>query len=408
MHQQTLSYPGTLFEEIREHLLSPAPDPVQLQDLLSMQLGLNKEDARLLIYQVVGQLNAALFPPITKLEIIHTEGCNLACTYCFEKNMIGYKKISPEITRAAIDLLIAYSLDEEMLNITHFGGEPTLNFKGIQLATEYAEQRVAALGKRLRFDMTSNGVLLNDEMVNYFAEHKISVLLSIDGLESSHNRYRVDRQGRGTFAQAMHGLNVLKRVQPWIGVKMTVMPEHAYRLFEDVVGLYERGVNQFLIGHATGISWSNAALAAFGEQWGKVFQWYRNRSHADLRISEFEQEPEEGAFFGCPAGRSSISVAISGQISPCSKIMGLNSQQLIGKLGDVFFGLTHFRNRTNLVTCSALKSACESKGIAESFQGGCFAVNYAEHGNLFQPSLQEHTVSLLKRAACIGCSTCAS
>ena len=84
-------------------------------------------------------------------------------------------------------------------------------------------------------------------MVDYFAQHKIKVLFSIDGLESSHNRYRVDKQGKGTFEKAMNGLKIMKKRQPYIGVKMTVMPQNVPDLFDDVVGLYEMRVNHFII-----------------------------------------------------------------------------------------------------------------------------------------------------------------
>src|SRR6266511_5819959 len=88
------------------------------------------------------------------------------------------------ITRKAIDLLIAYSRDADTLWITHFGGEPLLNFENIRFATEYAEERASALGKTVAFDITTNGTLLTEKSVEYFSRHGFKVLLSIDGLRS--------------------------------------------------------------------------------------------------------------------------------------------------------------------------------------------------------------------------------
>jgi uncharacterized protein len=95
---------------------------------------------------------------------------------------------------------------------------------------------------------------------------------------------------------------------------------------------------------------------------------------------------------------------VDGEISPCAKVLALDNRTLIAKLGDVHHGLTHLKNRYNLVTCSRLQSACEREGIAEDFRGGCFASNYQSRGDIFVPDRQDHRFSVLKRSACAGCS----
>ena len=400
--------PGsTVIESIQADLSSESPNLDETRTKLEQDLKLSSDEAQKLIYQVVTQLNAALFPPITKLEIIHTEGCNLACTYCFEKDMLGIRRMPLDIAKAAVDLLCDYSQNETNLYITHFGGEPTLNLAAIKNVTDYAEKKASLLGKTIDFHMTSNGVLFTESMVDYFAEHKINVLLSVDGLEATHDRFRLDRRGRGTFAQVMKGFALLKRVQPWVGVKMTVMPVNVPRLFADVVGLYERGVNQFIIGYATGIKWRDEEMVAYGEELRKIFRWYKETPRQDLRITDFDDDMST-TYFGCQAGRISITATVDGEISPCAKILALNNKQILSKLGDVRYGLTHLRNRFELVSCSQLRAACTTKGIADDFHGGCFASNYEDNQSLFQPSLQDHRFSILQRSACSDCTSCKS
>jgi uncharacterized protein len=275
----------------------------------------------------------------------------------------------------------------------------------VRYATEYAEERASSSGKAVRFDTTTNGIMLDEEVADYFSAHGIRVLLSVDGLEQSHDRFRIDKRGNGTFHRVLRGLAILKARQPWIGIKMTVMPQNVNALFQDVLGLHDLGVNQFIIGHATGVEWPAEAMAAYGEQLGRLSRWYAGRPHENLRVDCFDEIKEVG-FFGCQAGRHSIAVTIRGEISPCSKIMGFSSTKLLGKLGDVWHGLTHLRNRHELNHCSQLKAACEEQGIAQDFQGGCFAVNYGETGDLFKPSMREHTLTVLKRSACSGCAGC--
>jgi uncharacterized protein len=391
--------------KVHAALLADRPDPLQLENTIAQDLQLLADEVRRLIYAVVLELNKKFFPPVTKLELIHTEGCNLACSYCFEKNMLGYRRMPQNIAQSAVDILFDYSQDEIDLEITHFGGEPTLNFAAIRYVTQYSEAKALARGKSIHFTMTSNGVLIDEEMADFFAEHKIEVLLSVDGLEESHNNYRVTKRGLGTFQDVMKGLRILKTRQPHIGVKMTVMPDNCPRLYDDVCGLYDRGVNYFIVGHATGVIWTAEAMEVYAQQWTKLYQWHKETLRNDLTIEGLQGE-EFSPSFGCQAGRNSISVGVDGQISPCSKILGINSRELVSKLGDIQYGLTHFRNRLELASSAKVKSACESQGIDKEYSGGCFAANYEDNGDIFQPSLQEHTISLLKRSACAGCSSC--
>jgi uncharacterized protein len=389
----------TLAAEIGRVLLSDDPDASRLAHRLVRRATLSQADADRLIYHVAAELNARFFPPITKVELILTEGCNLACAYCFERPMRGARKMSPAVARAAIDLLVDYSGEEKTLDVTHFGGEPLLNFSTLAATTEYAEERAAATGKSIEFNVTTNGLLLDECIADYLAQHGIKALLSIDGTAPSHDRYRRDRRRRGTFDRSMASLKLLKTRQPWIGAKMTVMPENAARLFDDVRDLHDLGVNQFLIGHATGVPWPAEDIAVYGEEMRRLHDWYRQTSRDAVRITEFDDGANAPPHFGCQAGRDSLSISVTGEISSCSKVLALNNKQLIAKLGDVRYGLTHLANRAQFVSCARLRTACEALGIAADYGGGCLAVNYEESGDLFQPSLQDRAFSLLKRAA---------
>ena len=133
------------------------------------------------------------------MELILTNRCNLACRYCFERGS-SHAKTPADMSKStiikALDMFVDYSQRSNELSLTLFGGEPTIAFKSIKLAVEHIEQKLVNSGKKINFDMTSNGVLLSQEMIEYFSNHKIKVLLSIDGLKSSHDRYRI-RKNKG-------------------------------------------------------------------------------------------------------------------------------------------------------------------------------------------------------------------
>jgi len=406
--ERDFSQTKNFHDRITEALLSENPDPRDLIALIVQDRRVDERHAEQILREFVREINASLFPPVTKMELIHTEGCNLACQYCFEKDMLGYRRMPYEVGRQAIDLLFDYAGTSRQVNITHFGGEPMVNFDAVRAITEYAEEKAAAEGKNVTFSMTSNGTLIDVEKAKYMAAHRIMVLLSLDGLKTSHDKYRVDKRGRGTFDQAMQGFDALKRTQGWIGVKMTIMPDNAKHLYRDVLGLYALGVNQFVVGYATGIAWPEAEMNIYAEQWGRLYQWYREKPRDDLRITDFEDfdQGESQPTFMCQAGNDSITVAVNGEISPCSKVLAIDNRHLLMKLGDVRSGLTHVRNRIDLTTGAKLIAECNAAGITDAYQGGCWATNFSDNHDVFVPSGQDQRFKILQRGACAGCGAC--
>ena len=364
-------------------------------------LGISTEKSQRLLYKIILYANSSIFPPITKLDLILTTGCNLACKYCFEKNCKSQNSMENTTAKSAIDLLFDYSANESNLTILFFGGEPTLKFDLIKEITEYAEKLAVTRKKTIEFDMTSNGVLLNEEMTDFFSSHKIKVLLSIDGLKESHDRFRIDKSGNGTFERVIQGMKLLKKSQTWIGTKMTVSQENIANLYDDVLGLYELGVNDFLIGHATDMEWSLIDREKFNGQLKKLYSWYKNSSRNDIKLSGDIQiggnDPSKKSnSFVCEAGTRRICVNTNGEVSACGRVLALNNLQLLSKLGDVKYGIYNLNNRLDFVSGLKLRSACSKKGIANDYRGGCYAENYYENQDIFQPNIQEYLFSKIK------------
>lgn len=386
--------PVRIAEWFHRVLLNPCPDMSSVEaDLIGY--GQTEQTARRTIYETVLSINRTIFPPLSKLELLLTEGCNMACRYCFEQNILAdhiiRKRImSDAVIERSINLLFDYGEDQKEFAVTLFGGEPTLALPGVRRAVEYAEKRVASVGASCSFNMTSNGLLLSDEMIDFAADKKIKILLSVDGLAASHDAFRVDKGGQPTFARVIANLRKLKAKQPWIGVKMTIMPSEAPLLCENVRGLRDLGANQFVIGRATGADWPEEAQRAFVEQMAKLQDGMRDAPSADVRITDFEQEAAPTGLFGCGAARTGIAVNVAGEVSGCSRIISLESGVTVGKLGDVDYGLYCLKERLRAVGCSELAANCASLGIADEYRGGCFAVNYEDTGNMYAPSLLEH------------------
>ncbi len=134
------------------------------------------------------------------LHVAHD--CNLACKYCFagEGEYHGARGLMPfEVGRAALDFLIENSGTRKNLEVDFFGGEPSLNFEVVKKLVEYGRSIEKAAGKNFRFTYTTNGIILNDEIMEFCNREMSNVVLSLDGRREVNDRMRVFRGGKGSY-----------------------------------------------------------------------------------------------------------------------------------------------------------------------------------------------------------------
>jgi uncharacterized protein len=392
-YKQKVEYFAGLIEAT---LLDYAPDCQCVLEDLSRELQLSPSEARELLYSVVKKLNAASFPAVNTLEMVVTGDCNMKCDYCFARPL-SRRSMDVTTARKAVDFLIDYSRDSKNLSLIYFGGEPLLNLPVMLASSNYALEAAHRHRKEVSFSATSNCTLVTPRTAEELAAHHISILVSIDGLGNSHDRHRRDKSGLGTFSRVWEALQVLKETQGLVGVRMTVMPDNIAALWDDFMALVDTGVSLFIIGRATEQPWTAVDTVAFTEQLKRIRVWQKRSGRVDLRVQGIECRDAAG-FFGCSAGRQEVAVSPEGTLFGCSKIMSLSSNQTVGRLGDVYTGITNLRLRLELAICARLVENCEALGIAADYEGGCFASNYSETSDLFDPSRETFDYYKLKRS----------
>lgn len=141
--------------------------------------------------------------PIVKAMCLHmAHDCNLSCKYCFagQGEFNGPKGLMPfEVGKRAIDYLIANSKNRRNLEIDFFGGEPLMNFGVVKELVEYGDQEAKKHNKVFRFTITTNGILLDDEKIEYINKHMHNVVLSLDGRKEINDAMRPTINGRGSY-----------------------------------------------------------------------------------------------------------------------------------------------------------------------------------------------------------------
>lgn len=386
-------------EIVGSNLWSPNPEMPEIARQLREHFGFAGEEASEMLYAIYRDLNKRLFTPITDIELMLTEACNLSCAYCFEQKIIGAKHMSAEIGRRAVDFLFDYSFRRKKLRITFFGGEPTLNLPVIEAVLDYVAVKRRSTHKDVEFHMTSNGTLIDEGMARFLAERHVRVLVSIDGLKDTHDRFRMNRRGEGTFDTVIANAITLKKYQPWIGTKMTVMPETVESLYDDVKGLADAGINHFIIGAASGCDWPAEALETLRQHLTKIkgLCRKRNRGHRTMRVPQLEARLPRNPIFGCQAARSCVCITTHGEISPCARVLALNGRELVAHLGNLNSGIFKLHTRREMVMCRRLRENCTTLGLEKDFPGGCFATNFEESEDIFQPSLNQIHIRRVER-----------
>ena len=138
------------------------------------------------------------------LHVAHT--CNLNCSYCFasQGKYHGERAVmSLETAKRSLDFLIENSGTRRNLEVDFFGGEPLMNFDVVKKTVEYARQIEKEKGKNFRFTLTTNGVLVDDDVIDFANREMSNVVLSLDGRKEVHDRFRVDFAGNGSFDKTM-------------------------------------------------------------------------------------------------------------------------------------------------------------------------------------------------------------
>ncbi len=323
---------------------------------------------------------------LAALELNLTFNCNLICDYCFIRCKSPHERMSFSTARRAIDLLMERAAWPGV-NITLIGGEPLLEFKLIEKIVPYAEQAAWKRNLAITWSVTTNGTLLNEEILKFFARHGVSILLSIDGGPETHDRFRRTRNKEGTWRMIAGAIPLIKVYQPWLGARMTVSAEAVAKMREDFHQIVDMGINQFIIAPAQGAScWSKEQMQRFGLNLVKILQDYHQmkRRGVPVFIEEFEKDENDYQGWGCRAGKTSLAIAPNGDVGPCSKLLGLAEEKgryIIGNVNsEIDFNLLEpFRNPISRQPgrCRRCRRRCT---------GGCYAVNFEQTGDHFLPS----------------------
>lgn len=331
------------------------------------------------------------------LNIIHD--CNLKCKYCFaeEGEYKGKRKMmSVEVGKKAIDFVIKKSGPRRNIEVDLFGGEPIMAFENIREIVDYAREQEKLFNKNIRFTMTTNATLLNDEIMEYIDKNMGNIVLSIDGRKDVNDSVRIRYDGSGTYDSIMPKIKKMvdkrdKSKQYYVRGTFT---RNNIDFFEDVMALAnenfdEISVEPVVLTDDHELSLREEDLSTIFLQYDKLYSEMlkRHREGNAFKFYHFNIDLQGGPcvykrISGCGAGHEYVAITPDGEIYPCHQFVG-NKDFLLGNIYDETvdeklskeFRSAHIYNKPLCKECWA-RFYCS---------GGCQANNFNFNGDIHIP-----------------------
>lgn len=332
------------------------------------------------------------------LNVIHD--CNLRCKYCFadEGEYKGCRKpMSAEVGKRAIDYVLENSGNIKNIEVDLFGGEPLMVFDTIKEIVDYAKEKDKLYNKNIRFTMTTNATLLNDEIIDYIDKNMGNIILSIDGRKEVNDNVRIRVDGSGCYDRILPNIKkMVDRRDPskQYYARGTFTRENT-DFFEDVMALANEGFSEISIEPVVLPDSHNLSIRS--EDLPKIYEQYDMLYKEMLRRAENNDNPFKFYHFnidlnggpcvykriaGCGAGHEYVAITPDGDIYPCHQFVG-NEEFLLGNINSGIknknlskeFKNAHIYNKPKCKECWA-RFYCS---------GGCQANNFNFNGDIHVP-----------------------
>ena len=327
------------------------------------------------------------------LHIAHD--CNLACRYCFagEGEYHGRRALmTPEVGKKALDFLVANSGNRVNLEVDFFGGEPLMNWQTVKELVEYGRSLEGPYNKKFRFTLTTNGVLLNDEILEFANKEMANIVLSIDGRKETHDLMRPFRGGQGSYDLVVP--KFLKVAESRGQERYYVRGTYTHNNLDfskDVLHLADLGFKQISVepvvaGPGDDYAITEADIPVLKEEYDRLAaeMLKRKKEGRGFNFFHFMIDLSGGPcvakrLSGCGSGTEYLAVTPWGDLFPCHQFVG-NEKFLMGNVEE---GILREDIREEFKCCNVYaKDKCKKCFAKFYCSGGCAANAYNFHGNI--------------------------
>lgn len=327
------------------------------------------------------------------LHIAHD--CNLACKYCFaeEGEYHGRRALmSFEVGKKALDFLVANSGSRVNLEVDFFGGEPLMNWQVVKDLVAYGRSLEEPYHKKFRFTLTTNGVLLNDDILEFANKEMANIVLSIDGRKEVHDFMRPHRGGQGSYDEIVPKFQKVAESRNQMNYYVRGTFTHFNKDFAaDVCHLADLGFKQISVEPVVAPETEEYALRE--EDIPQLLEEYdklavelikRHKEGKGVNFFHFMIDLQGGPcvykrLSGCGSGTEYLAVTPWGDFYPCHQFVG--QEEFL--MGNVDTGIVNTKIRDEFKSCNVYsKEKCKNCFAKFYCSGGCAANSYNFHGSI--------------------------
>ena len=327
------------------------------------------------------------------LHIAHT--CNLNCSYCFasQGKYHGERAVmSYEVGKRALDFLVENSGSRRNLEVDFFGGEPLMNFDVVKQLVAYARSIEKEKGKNFRFTLTTNGLLIDDDVIDFANRECANVVLSLDGRKEIHDRFRVDYAGNGSWERIVPKFKKLVEARGGKNYYMRGTFTHANPDFlKDIQTMLDLGFTELSMepvvcaaGDPSELTEEDKAIVC--EQYEKLaaLMLQKDREGKPFTFYHYMIDLTGGPCIykrisGCGSGTEYMAVTPWGDLYPCHQFVGEEKYLL----GNVWDGVTNKCAQCEFAECNVYaRPECRDCWAKLYCSGGCAANAYHATGSV--------------------------
>lgn len=320
-----------------------------------------------------------------------TTGCTMRCAYCYAPES-ERQDMSEATARAAVDF--AARCNPHNAGIIFFGGEPLLRRDLIESTIAYCRELERAHAWAFHYKITTNGMLLDEDFLEFAARCGMCVAISCDGVREAHNMHRRTKDGRGTFDALMPKLELLLRHQPYANAYMTVTPETVQYYEESVRFLLDTGFRYVIASLNYAGNWTDAHVAELARQYralAKLYEKLTDRQHKfyfspfETRLASHIRGEDENCH-RCALGLRQVSIAPDGAIYPCVQFVQDGVSNTQWALGHVQTGVDESKRMEIYLESRRRPAECGACALNGRCNNDCSCLNWQTTGVIHQVS----------------------
>ena len=327
------------------------------------------------------------------LHVAHT--CNLNCEYCFasQGKYHGERALMPyEVGKRALDFLIENSGSRHNLEVDFFGGEPLMNFEVVKKLVKYAREQEKLHNKNFRFTLTTNGLLIDDDVIAFVNKEMSNVVLSLDGRKEVHDSLRKTISGQGSYDIIIPKFKKLVKARGGKNYYIRgTFTHNNIDFLKDILhmadlGFTELSMEPVVCAPDEPYALTEKDLPILKEQYELLAKEMikRDSENRGFTFYHYMLDLTHGPCIykrisGCGSGTEYLAVTPWGDLYPCHQFVGDEKF----KLGDIYNGIVNTKVRDEFKLCNAYaRPECKDCWAKLYCSGGCAANSYHATGNI--------------------------